>query len=99
MYFGEYFIRMHKPRKWFYHLILDWLALCKSMLDCFRNLNCGTLVDINFNDHNNFLFFTVYEMMLQEIGHYEVKCVSPRRNIYRRSTRNKTKSIKSFFIG
>ena len=25
--------------------------------------------------------------MSQEIGHYEVKCVSPRRNIYRRSTR------------
>ena len=99
MYFGEYFIRMHKPRKWFYHLILYWLALCKCMLDCFRNLNSGTLVDINFNDHNNFLSFTVYEMMSQEIGHYEVKCVSPRRNIYRRSTRNKTKSIKSFFIG
>jgi len=63
MYFGEYFIRMHKSRKWFYHLILDWLALCKCMLDCFRNLNCGMLIDINFNDHNNFLSFTVYEMM------------------------------------
>ena len=96
MYFGEYFIRIHKSRKWFYHLILDWLALCKCMLDCFRNLNCGMLVDMNFNDHNNFLFsdhnyltITVYEMMSKVIGNYEVKCVSSRRNIYSRSTRNK----------
>ena len=91
---------MHKSRKWLYHFILDWLALCKCMLDFSQNLNCGMLLDMNFNDHNNFLFsdhnyltITMYEMMSKVIGNYQVKCVSPRRNIYSRSTRNKIKFL------
>ena len=105
MFLGEYFIGMHKSRKWLYHFILDWLALCKCMLDCSRNLNCGMLVDMNFNDHNNFLFsdqlFDGYCILNDVKGNSNLRsqmCITNEEYLWQ-INKKQNKSINSFFIG